>query len=254
MIPLTPHNFHHETDSWKKEKAFFVDVDRKLHGTSERFQNTAWLYLSRALHFAKNAGTVNEEENTGLAAIAIRSRKAVREKTKDGGFMGWLRGIKAKGLPANHDPKSIKKVEDFLEEVGAIKIKRNGHGKVSEAYINVRLCALLLEYLHPDFEWLQEHTGGLFNWLQGFCSKILGRPFNRRDPEGDIYDGDYMESDLEVLRAEYPTKVFSWSRLPEAIAEVFRKYCRPVVERGWEYICVYWDVDIGDPPLEELFA
>lgn len=235
------------TDHRNIDKAKAVEFEQALRGKTKRFKTTAWLYLTRGLHFARKSKAIDYRKNTALAAIAIRTRKTATKEKNDGGFVGFLRQMKAKGLSCNHDPKSIRKVEDLLESVGAIEVQRNGLGKVTETTFNLRACALLLEILHPDWELLQDKVGGLFNWLKGFCGEILGHRFNRRDAEGDLYDGQHIEQDLAAFEAVYPTVKLSWEEIPLDAVKAFKKFCRGVV-RELKNICVFWDVDISSSP------
>ena len=214
----------------------------------ERQILTLWCYVARLVYFARKMHTI--EGNSGLCGAAKTSRKAIQQKSKDGGTQGYFRQLRKKGLNINTDPKSILKAESQLEEAGIVVFTRGGNGRVAIAHINIRAAALFLEAYHPDLEWLQSKVGDLYNWMPAFFDEVLGRRFNRLEDDSKLYEAQYFGEDLQVFEKHYPTVKRCLSTLAKHIRMAIERFCcrrrspdDPVSSVIW------WDVDIsgGDP-------
>lgn len=234
------------------DEAKKIELQEKLQGKTERFKLTCWVYLTRILWFAKYRKAINYEDNTAVAMVAKQSKESARKRSKDAATQGFLNDMKRKGFKVCVSVDKIREVEYFLEECGAVQVVRHGKGKVCEIHANLRVCALLLELLHPDWEWLEGIVGSFFNWLKGFCDGILGRAFNRKDEEGDVYEASHVDTDLNVFSRFFPTKLFDFGELLVDVRKLFRKYCwKSSVPRSPEEECalVLWDVELEALPF-----
>jgi hypothetical protein len=221
------------------------------HSVTEKMCRTMWFLLCRGVYFARKQCAVEHGHNVALAAIAKQSRKSVRQGTQDGGTQGYMRELIEKGIDVCFDPKSLRVAEKHLEAMGIWKVERRGHGLVPLFHINLRSASLFLEAYHPDFERLESLCGGVFYWLKGFCDEVLGRPFNRKDGESDIYNMADHDRDSEVYQLSYPSRKFGLDWLSGLARDAINRFCKRT-RKVLDSICVFWDVDISNPPVMEF--
>ena len=222
------------------------------HNLTPRMAFTVWLVGVQHLSFANRNGTIDIEGNVAVSAVAITSREAQEKNTKDGGCQGWFRDLRDRGLRCLTDRKSIIRAEQHLENMGIVSYDREGHGHVAVGHINLRAMALFLETVHPNWEDLTDMVGNLFNWLKPMCDEILGGHWNRKDPDGEVYDMAYLEEDLAEFEEQSGSSRFDFSRLTDNVWRLFKKYCWRIPQLFKQRV-VSWDVDISNPP-DYLFA
>lgn len=235
------------------DQAKKIEFGIALLDKTQKFKDTTFVYLARALYFAKKHGTVDIENNTALTAIARTSRAAAKNNTKDGGSEGYLMKLKKAGLKLCHSIKTISRVEQTLEELGVVEVIHNGHGLVCELHVNLRSAALLLELLHPSFD-DNEELCLLHAWIKPFCDKILGRGFNRKDPDAETYDDEYLSMDLEFYHDLFPARRFNLNQVTSDILAMFNRFCRGVRRNLDDCIIIQWDIDISNPPNWDEYA
>jgi hypothetical protein len=236
----------------RAKQIFYTQVELE-RGITRKMLNTMWVWGTRALYFARTQGNIDPETNTAIAAVAKQSKKARRLKTKDGGLQGFVLGLKSKGFDLCYDPKSMRVAERNLEAMGVLQMEREGFGRVAIAHINLRALALFLELYHPPYEELEGMFGDYFNWVKPACDEILGRGFNRKNEDGELYDGNYLEEDLAIFEDAYPCLKFAWEKLTAIARGAFGRFCQKS-RRIIESVCVHWDVDISNPPDWSEFA
>lgn len=227
-----------------------------LQGVSKRQIRTCWLILARQLHFAVVKKTVDFANNVAVSGAAKTSTRAAREKTYDRGTEGFLRQLREAGVDTNFSRRTILRAEKILEALGIVQYERQKH-RVALGHINLRAAALFLEAYHPEYEDLMEKTDGLYKWLKPFCDDILGGGWRRKNSdEGDIYDAAYYEEDLALFQARFPSRKFNIASLATDVCYKLVKWSgglsrfKPQIQRVYKTVCVWWDVDISDPPDE----
>jgi hypothetical protein len=234
-----------------RAKQIFYEEYIVSHCVTEKMCRTMWFLLNRGVYFARKQCAVEQERNVALAAIAKQSRKSVRQGTQDGGTQGYMRGLIEKGVDVCFDPKSLRVAEKHLEAMGVWKVERRGHGLVPLFHINLRSAALFLEAYHPDFEWLESLFNGTFYWLKEFCDEVLGRPFNRKGEDGDIYKMTDYSRDFEAYQLGFPARKFRLDWLSGIARDAVNRFCKRT-RKVLDSICVFWDVDISNPPVMEF--
>lgn len=237
------------------DRAKQLEFAQKLQGRRRTVINTAWFVLARQLHFACVKKTVDIENNVAVSGAAKTSIRAAKEKTYDRGTEGFFHRLHDAGVTVSYGRASILRAEKLLESLGIVQYERARH-HVAIGHINLRAAALFLEMYHPEYEDLMEKTDGLFKWLKPFCDGILDGSWRRKDPDEPIYDANHQEEDLALFQARFPSRKFDLGRLS---AETFRKlmywsggkrFFKRKIRELYRTVCVFWDVDISNPPDE----
>lgn len=215
--------------------------------------NTMWFWGARALYFAHTQKNLDIDGNVAIAAVAKQSRRARLEKKQDGGLQGFLFNFKKQGFKVCIDPKSLRRAEEYFEQLGIVTFEREGAGKVPIAHLNIKALVLFLEAFHPPLDVLEKLAGGLFAWLKSVGDEILGRRFNRKEVDFECVDGDRLPENLAEFDEIYPSQTFDWEKMTAWGREAFQRFCQKT-KRLVEATFIYWLPDISNPPEDDDYG
>lgn len=234
-----------------------LNIAQKLGHLTLRQSNTIYLICIRFLwQLKRNHGNLTAaihagEEGKTFVAIALQSRKAVREKDYDGGLQGFVRRIRTEEFWANGSKRKLQEAIADLEEFGALIKHGDGNGYVPHYDASIHDLLLIAEWCEARIaeEIGFEHIPATFHWLAYEFKAVMGSPMNRlQDGERPTVDQEYFAADLEAYKRLFRPSVTVIAELDTIAQQVYRRFCQKRRRSQYEEVSViYWDVDLSCP-------